>query len=62
MLHPKGLVAAFVWARRLHRFGFTHWGTVCSSWIWLCRGVSGRSAELPMGWKGVETTDSGNVM
>ena len=42
---PAGFLTALQWARRLKPgTGFSHWAPVCSSWIWISRGSSGRTA------------------
>ena len=57
-----GLFLAITWSKSTKPFSAEHWGTVCSSWVWQMRGVSGRSAERPMGFPGVECVVWGNCM
>ena len=39
-----------------------HFGLVCSSWIGICRGSSGRTYLSPLGFQHLEFVESGNVM
>jgi hypothetical protein len=49
LLTVGGFVAAVQWARRLKPQGLTHWACVCSTWVWISRDSTGRSAENPLG-------------
>ena len=39
-----------------------HWGTVCSSWIYVSMGSTGRSRECPEGDENVRSVRAGNIM
>ena len=44
ILSPRGFLRLLLLCMRLARGGMAHWGTVCSSWVWICRGTSKRSS------------------
>ena len=46
---PKGFCNALHMALTVHPHSLTHWACVCSSWIWLCRSQTLRSAFYPLG-------------
>ena len=46
---PEGFLMAILWALRVCRFGFANWGTVCSTWVWICRATTQRSRCCPLG-------------
>ena len=48
---PIGMIVALQWARRLRKLleSLGWFGTVCSSWIFLCRGTSKRTVYRPLG-------------
>ena len=49
ILHDDGMATLLVWALMVIQFGYSHWGTLCSSWIWMCRSVTERSFMTPSG-------------
>ena len=49
ILCPQGFLRLLLYCMRLAHDGLIHWGTVCSWWVWMCRGTSKRSA---WNWKG----------
>ena len=44
-----GFLTALQAVRRLSPGSFSNWATVCRSWIWICRSVTLRSADRPLG-------------
>jgi hypothetical protein len=70
-LTPEGLLTMVVFALRLRdglrtaqgiiERALSHWGTVCSSWIFVSKGTTGRSALLPHGNESVQSVREGNV-
>ena len=61
-LSPIGLVVAMILVMRLKQGGLSHWGTVCSSWIWISRNTMGRSTYNPLGFNSVPSCRQGNIM
>ena len=57
-----GFITAIEWARRLKWFAFAPFGTVCSSWVWVCRSTSGRTPLRPLGDSGCHSVAQGNLM
>ena len=45
----EGILTSFCVMRRLRRRGGQHWGTVCSSWIFLNKATSRRFEQCPLG-------------
>ena len=45
----QGFLCAIKMMMLLRKHGGNHWGTVCSSWVWLCRSTSKRSVAFPLG-------------
>ena len=41
LLSDEGWLTALSWANRLSEGGLTHWGTVCSTWVWISRSSTG---------------------
>jgi len=62
LLTDEGWLTAFAWVARLKDTGFTHWGTVCSTWVWISRHSTGRSKQRPMGDPSSESTVKANIM
>ena len=62
LLTNLGFVTALVWALRLWRFSVSAWGTLCSSWVWIIRITTKRTAEDPLGEVTVPCVKRGNVM
>ena len=62
ILKPLGMLKGCTYARKLRRRGLGHWGTVCSSFIWICRSVTKRSKESPLGDGSVKSVRDGNCM
>ena len=59
----EGFVAGIVLVLRLRsNRALQVFGTVCSSWIWIVRSVTHRSAAEPLGDRGHAFTEHGNVM
>ena len=44
-----GWLACLQQCRRLDAGAFSNWGIVCSSWVWLCRAITMRTKERPLG-------------
>ena len=42
--------------------GVTHWGTVCSTWVWMCRATTKRSWAEPLGDTSLECVTQANIM
>ena len=61
-LSVEGWITAFTWVLRLTEEGMTHWGTVCSTWVWISRAITGRSSENPLGFPDSKVTQDANVM
>ena len=63
-LSPEGLITQFVYALRMedHYRSLAHWGTVCSSWIWMSRSSTGRAVWQPLGDSWSASARAGNVM
>ena len=61
-LSPQGMITATTYAMRLVRGGLAHWGTVCSSWVWISRSTTGRSAENIQGYRDRLPVSQGNRM
>ena len=57
-----GFITALEWARRMTFFGFSPFGTVCSSWVWVCRSTTGRSVGNVLGDENVHSVKQGNLM
>ena len=57
-----GFITALEWARRMTFFGFSPFGTVCSSWVWVCRSTTGRSDGNVLGDNNVHSVKQGNLM
>ena len=57
-----GFVTALIFVLRLKANGFSSWGTVCSSWIWVVRSTSQRSKTNPLGDTSKEFVRIGNQM
>ena len=45
----QGFITAVQWCRRVRAGGHCHFGTVCSSWVWMCRATTRRSESCPLG-------------
>ena len=70
-LTPEGLLTMVVYALRLRdglrtargiiERALSHWGTVCSSWIFVCKGGTGRTDLCPHGNESVKGVWAGNV-
>ena len=63
-LTPQGQITQFVFALRLqeHYQSLAHWGTVCSSWIWMSRSSTGRAIVQPLGDRWSDSARAGNIM
>ena len=63
-LKPEGLITQMVYALRMedHFQSLAHWGTVCSSWIWLSRSSTGRAIWQPLGDCWSDSARAGNIM
>ena len=61
---PIGMIVALQWARRLRKLleSLGWFGTVCSSWIFLCRGTSKRTVYRPLGDTNILFVREGNRM
>ena len=57
MMTTGGYINALQWCRRLRRCAHAHFGTVCSSWVWMSRASTLRSKANPMG----DRTDASDV-
>ena len=57
-----GFVTALIFVLRLKANGFSSWGAVCSSWIWVVRSTSQRSKTNPLGDTSKEFVRIGNQM
>ena len=62
MLTAEGLLSALSMAHQTLPFGLNHWATVCSSWIFLVRGSSGRSIAQPLGTTSIKWVHEANTM
>ena len=40
ILSSQGFLRLLLYCMRLSSEGLAHWGTVCSSWVWMCRATS----------------------
>lgn len=70
-LTPEGLLTMVVFCLRLRdglrtakgiiERALGHWGTVCSSWIFVCKGGTGRTDLCPHGNESVKCVWEGNV-
>eukprot|EP00969_Alexandrium_andersonii_P125266 5537792-Alexandrium_andersonii.AAC.1 len=57
LMTSDGMMVALSLALMLRPLvGFGHFGTVCSTWIWLSRSSTGRSESNPLGNGSVTTT------
>jgi len=54
LLSFEGFITALIFVMRLKPSGITHWGTVCSTWVWVSRGATKRSAATPLGDQGMQ--------
>ena len=62
-LTAHGMLTQIVYALRcIDGKAMTHWGTVCSSWVWICRSSSGRSDYAPLGFLDRPSVKQGNCM
>ena len=62
-LSSHGMLTQLVYALRcFDGTALTHWGTVCSSWVWICRATSGRSEVNPLGFLDRKPVREGNTM
>ena len=57
-----GFITAVIYCLRLRFNGFSSWGTVCSSWIWVVMSTSGRTKQNPLGDSQKPFVASGNTM
>ena len=57
-----GYLNALRFAKALRILGFSHWGIVCSSFVWQVRNVTKRSARRPMDNQHVLLTRLGNAL
>ena len=57
-----GFLVALLYALKFEKGGLEHWGTVCSSWVWMCRSVSRRTAWNPLGDQSRDFVMAGNIM
>lgn len=62
VLSSEGYLTLVRTVRNVKPGGVTHWATVCSSWIYLSRASSGRSASRPLGFKSVGFVREANKM
>ena len=62
ILLDAGFFTALTFAKQMLPLALSHWGTVCSSWIWAVRGITKRSLYRPMGDPSVSQTHFGNQM
>ena len=51
-LSDRGILMMFQMFRRLKDRGGSHWGTVCSTWVWVARASTFRYLDAPMGLEG----------
>ena len=58
----EGFVHMVILAMALLPYGLAHFGTVCSSWVFMCRDSSGRSHEYPLGYQQLPWVRAGNIM
>ena len=59
---PEGVLTMLVYVRCYRKGSLNHWGTVCSSWLWIARGTTGRSGWNPEGSRRSNSTKLGNTM
>ena len=57
-----GYLSAIGVGKQMKIEALSHWGIVCSSWIWAVRNVTKRSCSRPMGDPSVIQTHWGNMM
>ena len=62
ILLPHGLLLALSIARQCKFKSFHDWGTLCSSWVWVARSVSGRTYINPSGDSDHWFASEGNIM
>lgn len=62
ILKPAGFAVACVMALRLRSNGLAWFGTVCSSWVFLCSATSERTKFLPMGNESLSWVREANLM
>ena len=48
IMRAASLIKLMQYLRRLRGGGLAHWATVCSSWIWVSRSCTKRSADCPL--------------
>ena len=60
-LLPQGMLTATVYALMLEEGGLAHWGTVCSSWVWIARHTTGRDINIK-GNLDRKPVQEGNIM
>ena len=54
-LSDRGILMMFEMFRRLKDRGGSHWGTVCSTWVWVARSSTFRYPDATMGLEGRQT-------
>ena len=57
----EGLLTMLAYVLRCRQGSLNHWGTVCSSWLWVSRGTTGRSSWNPEGSRRSSSTKIGNT-
>ena len=62
ILTCEGMLTCLEHARGIVQGGLAHWATVCSSWVWMCRGATHRTASRPEGDPKVRCVREGNGM
>eukprot|EP00969_Alexandrium_andersonii_P246332 10885313-Alexandrium_andersonii.AAC.1 len=62
MLSVYGMVYAVLLACCTSPGGAAWFAPVCSSWIWMCRSLTGRCEGFPMGRSWVPQVRDGNIM
>ena len=62
MTSDHGFINALACALNIIPGGGSHWGTVCSSWIFMSSGTTKRSKLAPMGDRNCQSVRMGNLM
>lgn len=62
LLLRRGLQEAILYVLRLRPDGLLCLGPPCSSFVWVCRASSGRSAQKPYGFEHVSWVETGSLI
>ena len=62
ILTPEGYASTVWFNMMLRRGALSHWATVCSSWVCICKGTTLRTLGNPLGNTNIKIVREGNTM